>query len=122
MRRFLNLMGIITLFTTLAVVVHNQVNAKPDNSILAKNIEALSQSEGGGSTTVYFFRVDEDCEYTFTGKKGSTISFSIGGQNISITLNKNGEYTYVYKHGRTRCTVGGYELCEARYCPQLVFN
>ena len=122
MKKLFKVMGVVAVCAAFAVVVYNQVNAKPENTILAKNIEALSQSEGGGSAPIYFFRVDEDCEYLFTGKKGSTISFSIGGKSVSITLDENGEYTYVYKYGRTRCTIGGYELCEARYCPQLVYN
>ena len=38
-------MGVVAVCVAFSVMVYNQVNAKPENSILAKNIEALSQSE-----------------------------------------------------------------------------
>ena len=38
-------MGVVAIFAAIAVMVYNHVNVKPNNSILAKNIEALSQSE-----------------------------------------------------------------------------
>lgn len=49
MKKILKVMGVVAIFVALAVVLYNQVNAKPNNSILAKNIEALSRSEGGGT-------------------------------------------------------------------------
>ena len=38
-------MGVVAIFAAIAVMVYNHVNVKPNNSILAKKIEALSQSE-----------------------------------------------------------------------------
>ena len=46
MKKLLKVMGVVAICAAFAVVVYNQVNAKPENSIIAKNIEALSQSEG----------------------------------------------------------------------------
>ena len=45
MKKLLKIMVVVAVCSAFAVVVYNQVNAKPENSILAKNIEALSQSE-----------------------------------------------------------------------------
>ena len=53
MKKIMKVMGVMAIFAALAVMVYNQVNVKPANSILAKNIEALSQSEGGGSVSYY---------------------------------------------------------------------
>lgn len=53
MRKILKVMGVVAVCATFAVVAYNQVNAKPGNSILAKNIEALSQSEVIGSVKCY---------------------------------------------------------------------
>ena len=59
---------------TFAVVVYNQVNAKPENSILAKNIEALSQNSReiigdvdiiARSHEVHYTLVNHGGEYTF---------------------------------------------------------
>ncbi|MBP3419575.1 MAG: hypothetical protein J6K74_03175 [Marinifilaceae bacterium] len=53
MKKLFKVMGVVAICVAFSVMVYNQVNAKPENSILAKNIEALSQSEGG----VYNFKV-----------------------------------------------------------------
>lgn len=50
MNKLLKVMGVVAICAAFAVMVYNQVNAKPENTILAKNIEALSQSEGGSTT------------------------------------------------------------------------
>ena len=39
----LKVMGVVAIFAAIAVMVYNHVNVKPKNSILAKNIEALSR-------------------------------------------------------------------------------
>ena len=53
MKKLLKILGVVAVCATFAVVAYNQVNAKPENPILAKNIEALSQSEGGGNISYY---------------------------------------------------------------------
>ena len=45
MKKLFKVMGVVAICAAFAVVVYNQVNAKPENSILAKNIEALSDVE-----------------------------------------------------------------------------
>ena len=45
MKKIFTVMGVVAICAAFAVVVYNQVNAKPKNSILAKNIEALSSGE-----------------------------------------------------------------------------
>ena len=45
MKKLLKVMGVVAICAAFAVVVYNQVNAKPENPILAKNIEALSSGE-----------------------------------------------------------------------------
>ena len=46
MRKILTVTGVIAVCALLAVVLYKQVNAVPENSILAKNIDALSSNEG----------------------------------------------------------------------------
>ena len=46
MKKLLKIMGVVAVCAASCVMVYNQVNAKPENSIFAQNIEALSQSEG----------------------------------------------------------------------------
>ena len=53
MKKILKVMGVVAIFAAIAVMVYNHVNVKPANSILAKNIEALSQSEVIGSVKCY---------------------------------------------------------------------
>ena len=50
MKKLFKVMGVVAVCAAFSLMVYNQVNAKPENSILAKNIEALAQNEGGGGT------------------------------------------------------------------------
>ena len=51
MKKLLKIMGVVAVCATFAVVAYNQVNAKPENPILAKNIEALTYSENGNGSS-----------------------------------------------------------------------
>ncbi len=102
MKKLFKMMGVVAVCATLSVVVYNQVNVKPDYSILAKNIEALSQSEGGSSVNpcpdpydVYnyklsfpqyygYFTVDANGEITIAGKKIKVGGAAIGAE-IKVT-------------------------------------
>jgi len=91
----------------------HQIVAK--NSLAKANVVALTDNENQG----LWERIDEDCTYTFYGKAGSTVSFTIGGKTIFLTVGANGYVSYVYGGGKTRCVSGGNEQCTARYCPEL---
>ena len=84
--------------------------------LMKANLEALSQDENDK----HYLRQDKHCVYEFTGKSNATIPAMIGEVTYTIKLNKDGYYKYVYKYGRTHCTLGGPELCEDRYCPPMV--
>ena len=59
MKKLFKVMGVVAVCAVFAVVVYNQVNAKPENSILAKNIEALSSGEN--ENMIYKYRIKESC-------------------------------------------------------------
>ena len=93
MRKILTVTGVIAV---LAVVLYKQVNAVPENSILAKNIDALTSNEGGNSYNpcpdpygVYNHYLDytvneatttvsSDFTITILGKRLSVGGFSVG--------------------------------------------
>ena len=102
MRKILTVTGVIAVCALLAVVLYKQVNAVPENSILAKNIDALTSNEGEHSYNpcpdpydVYnyklsfpqhtgYFPVDANGEITIAGKKFKVGGASIGGK-VSVT-------------------------------------
>ena len=59
MKKILKVMGVVAIFVALAVMVYKQVNVEPNNSILAKNIEALSRGEN--DNIIYKYRIKESC-------------------------------------------------------------
>lgn len=90
------------------------------NPILEENIEALTRPEVNNDDKLWF-RKDEDCVYTITGKIGSVVNIKVGSLgSISIKIGADGKGTYIYSGGKTNCTANGNELCEARYCPNLL--
>jgi len=91
----------------------HQIVAK--NSLAKANIDALTDNENQG----LWKRIDEDCTYTFYGKAGSIVSFTIGDHSVSLTIGAEGYVSYTYSGGKTRCVSGGNEQCTARYCPEL---
>ena len=102
MKKLLKIMGVVAVCAAFAVVVYNQVNAKPDNSLLAKNIEALTSGEGGSGVNpcpdpydVYNymlkfiqsraeFTVDANGEITIAGKKIKIGGAAVGAK-VSVT-------------------------------------
>jgi len=72
--------------------------------------------DGGGSTDGGggWCRTDSDCVYTITGKAGADVY--ILGMYIG-KIDAKGKLIYEVKDGKTHCTAGGKEQCEARYCP-----
>lgn len=107
------LIGSLALIT-LAVMTFMTVDLSfSSKNIILSNIEALAKDE---EDKTLWFRTDEDCEYKYTGKAGTSFSFSVGGQTFTGTFDKSGEYTYTVSDGQTDCEKGGSHQCEARYC------
>ena len=102
MKKILKVMGVMAIFSSLAVEVYNQVNAKPNNSILAKNIEALSQSEGEGSTNHcpnydYVPNHYIECqEITTTVTCTTNGEIAVNGKIFTGNYKRNKQYTVVY--------------------------
>ena len=114
MKKLFKVMGVVAVCAAFSLMVYNQVNAKPENSILAKNIEALSQSEGGGSTTMYNCKLKkDDCKISV-----SEIMFAglvarypnLQGKYEKGTLNLT-DMTELYLHGK-----GSYECRSNKTC------
>ena len=107
--------------------MHRSMNSYGDLSDMAlKNVLALADGEDpedpdpgedDGGTGTLWEREDGDCKYTFTGKAGSKVHFTILGVPITLTIGIDGTATYVYGDGKTNCKSGGNEQCTARYCP-----
>ena len=66
-------------------------------------------------------RKDLHCEFRFSGRAGATITVRIGVDLIALRLNSEGEASFEIRYGRTDCRMGGWQQCEARYCPQSIF-
>jgi hypothetical protein len=103
----------VALVTTLSI---NSKANKHINPLVFANIEALSENE----STQLWIRKDYDCEYKFSGKVGSYVSFTLGASTLTIRIGADGTATYTYPDGKTTCTAGGNEQCTARYCPPLI--
>lgn len=107
--------SVITL-VTLVIVVIVKVNVDKNSAmgVLLANVEALANASEGDGTL--WFRLDEDCVYTFKGKANTNFTFTIGGHTLNGTYDRNGEYTYTVSDGQTDCESGGRHQCTARYC------
>ena len=102
MKKLFKVLGVVAICAAFAVVVYNQVNAKPENSILAKNIEALSQNEGG-STTNHCPNYDyvpnhyiECQEITIAVTCTTNGEITVNGKIFTGNYKRNKEYTVVY--------------------------
>ena len=118
--KILSVIFTLALLATAGFGVQKSMKGNAGLSDLAlANVEALAQNENGGGDGTLWTREDDDCTYTFTGKAGSQVHFSILGIPISLTIGADGTATYVYGNGKTHCKSGGNEQCTARYCPPL---
>ncbi len=86
------------------------------NVLALANVENPDSGEDNEVGTLWV-RSDQDCLYTFTGKVGSKVYFTILGIPLSVTIGADGTATYTYGSGKTHCKEGGDEQCTARYCP-----
>ena len=109
------ILSITTLFATNVDFNLSEDNLK--NGFALKNIEALASGE---EDSRLWFRNDEDCVYTYSGSANKSISINIGGATINGRYDSNGKFTYTVSKGLTRCSAGGPEQCEARYCPVAI--
>lgn len=80
------------------------------------NLEALAYNDPETAKPILWFRKNSDCVTTLKGKANTSFSITIGGQSISGSYNKDGEYEYRVKDGQTDCEIGGGHQCEAKYC------
>ncbi|MDY3063754.1 MAG: hypothetical protein SOW56_06980 [Bacteroidaceae bacterium] len=95
-------------------------NAHEENSLLAQNVEALSEEEEGETL---WLRQDENCSYSFEGKAGAEVTLNIAGlEAVKLKCDANGKVTYTAKDAQTRCFAGGNEQCQARYCPVVFWE
>ncbi|WP_436417266.1 NVEALA domain-containing protein [Petrimonas sulfuriphila] len=114
------LSGIFALALLVATGYGVSQSMKSDanlSDLALSNVEALAQDESGGGTL--WTRTDGDCTYTFTGRAGSTISITIAGISVTLTIGADGTATYTYGDGKTDCASGGNQQCTARYCPSI---
>ena len=51
MKKILSTIGIVAVYIGLSYAIYSGFTAKPKNPMLAKNIEALTSNEGGGTNT-----------------------------------------------------------------------
>lgn len=88
-------------------------NMNESDMLIAENASALSQSE----SVQLYTRITNNCEYSWTGKKNSVISATIGNQVISVSIGSDGTGSYTVSNGEVRCIGGGNELCIPQNCP-----
>ena len=105
---------ILTILVVVTIITVNLDKNSPTGIAFA-NVEALAADSRESDMTLWF-RKDDDCVYTLTGKANSEFSVTIGGKLIEGRYNRNGEYVYRIKDGQTDCEAGGRHQCRARYC------
>lgn len=92
-------------------------NSKLTLSALSlENIEALAADDESGSKETLWVRSANDCVEIYRGKAGKHFSFTIAGERISGTYDRNGEAEHIVKNGETHCKKGGDEQCTATNC------
>ncbi|MDR2423500.1 MAG: NVEALA domain-containing protein [Prevotellaceae bacterium] len=84
------------------------------SDVMLKNIEALSQESN--NQTQLWIRMPHPCSYTVTGNPCSTIVVTVGGMEVQVQLDKNGNGTVTNNQGRITCDPNGTEQCTAKEC------